>query len=374
MKTLTPIRVVAIIEAATVTGPAKNLIAFASKAPPEAQLSLVTYVRGRLDRPGPFVEAARAAGVEVDLVEEKGRFDRAAMARLREVVAARKPDLVQTHNVKSHFLFKMAGLPRDYRWIGFHHGYTLPDLKQRLYDQLDRWTLPSTRLLITVCKPFAEDMLRIGVPAERIRVLHNSVTVPETPDAAVVGELRRSLGVGDGEQLVLVVGRLSFEKGHADLLRAFVQCPRSARLLVLGDGPERSRLEAQAVALGVKDRVIFAGHVGNVRPYYFASDVLALPSHTEGSPNVVLEAMAMGLPVVAAAVGGVPEIVSHEETGLMAPARDPEAFGKMLNRMLSDPGGAQKMAARGLELVRSSFTPEEYRRKLLEIYRSVLAY
>lgn len=354
------------------TGPAKNLIAFASNAMPEARLSLVTYVRGPAFQPGSFAEAARTAGLEVDLIHEKGSFDRTAIARLREILASHQPDIAQTHNVKSHFLFKLAGLHKQYRWIGFHHGYTLPDFKQKLYDQLDRWTLPSTRLLVTVCKPFAGEMTRVGVRESKIRILHNSIVVPPAPPREESAELRRQLGASEADQLVLVVGRLSFEKGHADLLQAFVQCPPRARLLLLGDGPERANLEAQAASLGIKDRVIFAGHVTNARPYYFASDVLALPSHSEGSPNVVLEAMAMSLPVVAAAVGGVPEIVTHQETGLLAPARNPQAFGEALCQALTEPGAAKRMAARALELIRSSFTPEEYRRKMIGFYRSVL--
>lgn len=361
----------AVIEAATVTGPAKNLIAFASRAQPDAHLSLVTYVRGRPESPGPFVEAARKAGLEVDLVEEQGRFDRAAMGRLASVIDKHKPDVVQTHNVKSHFLFKLAGLHRRYAWIGFHHGYTLPDFKQRLYDQLDRWTLPSARLLVTVCKPFADEMMRIGVRGDRIRVLHNSIVVPTEPAASETAELRRSLGVAESEPLVLVVGRLSAEKGHADLLNAVAGARLKARLLFLGDGPERERLEQQASSLGIRDQVIFAGHVSNVRPYYFASNLLALPSHSEGSPNVVLEAMAMKLPVVATAVGGVPEILRHEESGLMAPARNPAAFGKSLAAALADPSQARRRAARAFEIVSTQFTPDEYRRKLIEIYRSV---
>jgi glycosyltransferase involved in cell wall biosynthesis len=361
--------VVAIIEAATVTGPAKNLIQFARAAAPDVRISLVTYTRS--GEPGPFAEAARAAGIEVDLVRERGRFDRSAIPQLRRILEQRRPDIVQTHNVKSNFLFRLAGFHRPYRWLGFHHGYTMPDFKQRLYDQLDRWSLRAVRRMITVCEPFADELVRAGVPRGRIHVLHNSVAPADPPDAAETAALRAKLGEGP---LILVVGRLSKEKGHADLLEAFARYDGPGRLVLLGGGHERQRLGEQAATLGVADRVNFVGHVANVKPYYFAADLLALPSHSEGSPNVVLEAMATGLPIVATAVGGVPEILTSGETGLVVPPRNPEAFAAAMRQSLTDRAAARRMAEAAREKARREFTPEQYRQRLIAIYRELMAY
>lgn len=371
------IRVVAIIEAATVTGPAKNLIQFARTAAPEVRMSVVTYVRG--EQAGAFAEAARAAGVEVDLVRERGRFDRAAMDQLREILARRQPDIVQTHNVKSNFLFRAAGLHNRYRWLGFHHGYTMPDWKQQVYDQLDRWSLRAVRRMVTVCAPFADELVRAGVGRERIRVLHNSVAVTVAPEPAETAALREQLGIGEDERLILVVGRLSKEKGHSDLFHAFARYlamadARPARLLLLGDGHERQRLREQAESLGIARHVIFGGHVANVKPYYFAADLLALPSHSEGSPNVVLEAMAANLPVVATAVGGVPEILTNGETGLVVKAADPGAFSQAMHRALTDREAARRMARAALALVSREFRPEQYRQRLIDVYRELMAH
>ena len=170
--------------------------------------------------PNAFVAAARAQGVEVDVISERFRFDPRAIAQLRRIVARRKPDIVQTHMVKSHFLTKLSGIGRKYPWVAYHHGYTTTDLKMRGYNQLNRWSLPSAARVITVCGPFAEVLSHAGVSRDRIVVCHNSITAPIriTEDSKRV--LKEGLKIANGERVLLSVGRLSREKGHRDLVNA----------------------------------------------------------------------------------------------------------------------------------------------------------
>src|SRR5437879_1127231 len=141
------IRVMSVMEAGFVTGPAKNLIEFArcARTPdedlPAVEFSVVAYQRGREESRNPFVEAARSAGIPVDIVHERGRFDPSILPQLRAIIAVRRPHIIQTHNVKSHFLMRVSGLCRTHCWIAFHHGYTTTDFKMRCYNQLDRWSL-----------------------------------------------------------------------------------------------------------------------------------------------------------------------------------------------------------------------------------------
>ena len=152
---------------------------------------------------------------------------------------------------------------------------------------------------------------------------------------------RASLSIADDERVVLAAGRLSREKGHIDLVAALDHLRHTTpeikvRLIIVGDGPERQRLERASHSLGVSERVAFAGQVNNIDVYYAMADMLALPSHSEGSPNVLLEAMAAGVPVVATEVGGVPEIVTHDESALLVSQRDPHAMAAAIGRVLTD--------------------------------------
>jgi glycosyltransferase involved in cell wall biosynthesis len=190
--------------------------------------------------------------------------------------------------------------------------------------------------------------------------------------------LRRKLGIFEDERMILAVGRLSKEKAQIDLLRAFEKLSHThsefkARLVVVGDGPERANLEATAASLGIAARVIFTGQVKNVEVYYAAADVLVNPSHSEGSPYVLLEAMAAGLPIVATAVGGVPEMIENNETALLVPASDPQAMAEAIARLLNDEKLAGQLAENASELVSSRLSPEAYVRSLAEVYRSVIS-
>ena len=391
------IRLLSIMEATTVTGPAKNLLnfcrlasssAFCADELPRVEVSVVTFHRttegserdgtpNHGAAPNQFVAAARAAGLEVDVIYERHRFDRRVIPQLRSVVERRAPDIVQTHMVKSHFLAGLAGLGRVRPWVAFHHGYTATDRKMHVYNQLDRWSLPRAARVITVCGPFAEQLEHLGVAPERIRVRHNSITAPAPVSEAERLALRKSLGVAEGERMVLAVGRLSREKGHVDLVRALAAMRRLApalalKLVLVGEGPERARVAAEAHASGLAERVIFAGQTNEVRHFYAAAEVLALPSHSEGSPNVLLEAMAAGLPVVATRVGGVPEIATDGENALIVPPRNTAALASALTRLLTDPALASRLGTSAQSLVITRFSPEAYARSLVNIYRDLL--
>jgi glycosyltransferase involved in cell wall biosynthesis len=146
----------------------------------------------------------------------------------------------------------------------------------------------------------------------------------------------------------------------------------SARLVIVGDGPERGRLEEQAARLGVAAQTLFSGHQSDVRPYYGAADLFVLPSHTEGSPNALLEAMAAGVPSVATRVGGVPEIAPGEETALVVERANPERFAAAVDRLLGDPELARRMGEAARERVTRLHTLDEYGARLTGIYRSLL--
>ncbi len=373
------------MEASWVVGPAKNLLEFAGRArqPEEGrrtvELSIITFVRGNGDNA--FIDAARKLGIEITAIHERRRFDTGVFDVLKKTIAKTGPDILQSHNVKSHFFVRLLGLHRSLPWVAFNHGYTATDFKDKLYNQFDRWSLRGARLVIAVCRPFALRLERYGVDPARIRIQHNSVRAfsPQPPDAAC--ELRRAMGL-EGCAVALAVGRLSYEKGHRDLLESvrllktakkFADLP-PYRFVIVGDGPERAALTRSAGDLGVSEEVIFAGHQSDVRPYYQMADLLVLPSHTEGSPNVVLEAMAAGLPVAATEVGGVPEIVEPDGSGLIFPPRRPDKMAEAIVTLLRDPVRRKQLGERGSEIARTRFSPEQYCRSLIQFYEQALLF
>jgi glycosyltransferase involved in cell wall biosynthesis len=378
--TQSPIRVLTLIENATVTGPARNVIDYGAMMAhgegdlPAVEVTIVTYQRG--PEPSALAVAAKAAGLSVATVAERRRWDTSVLSQLRQTIAAVNPDILETRNVKSHFMVRLLKLQRQYPWVAWNHGYTETSRLDRMYTRLDRWSLTGAYRVVTVCQPFADKIVSFGVPRERITILHNAVKPFVAPSAEEVQRVRRELGISE-EAVILLVGRLSHEKGHADLIRvaaalaAMPGAPRF-RVVIVGDGPERENLIKLATQLGVTDRVTLAGFQRNTAPYYGMATVVAVPSHSEGSPNVVLEAMAAALPIVANRVGGVPEILEEGVTGLMVEPRNPGAMTKALLRLLSDADLRSRLGAAAKAQAASAHTPEAYRRALVGFYQETL--
>lgn len=384
-----PLKILSVVEATTINAVAKNVLEFYRSARelnqesvdfPTIEGSVATFERQRDDNQSSneFVTAARNCELEVDMIPERRRFDLSVIPALRSVVEQRKPDVIVTHSVKSHFLLWRSGLWRKFPWVAFHHGYTTTDRKMRVYNRLDRWSFPKADRLITVCHAFAQELANsTGVPIENISVQHNSIRPQQPASAADADALRTRLGIETGERIVLSVGRLSREKAHADLITAFKSLRETnpeikCKLIIVGDGPERARLETAAASHAIQKYAIFTGQMADVQPFYAAADALVLPSHSEGSPNVLLEAMAAGLPIVATAVGGVPEIVEDNETALLVPANDPPSLAVAVIRLLTDKELAARLATNASALVASRYSPEKYFRSLVEICREVV--
>ena len=111
----------------------------------------------------------------MEVIPEKRALDLSVLRKMRILLEKHQPDIVQTHNVKSHFFACLLGVPQRYPWIAFHHGYTRTDLKDVLHNQFNRWSLCQARRVVTVCQAFAADLEKVGVTGERILVRHNMV-------------------------------------------------------------------------------------------------------------------------------------------------------------------------------------------------------
>ncbi len=165
-----------------------------------------------------------------------------------------------------------------------------------------------------------------------------------------------------------IVGRLTAVKGHADLFRALSQTPRSVVLKVFGTGPDEPELRRLAAQLGVDDRVEFKGFVNAIYPELASLDLLAMPSLHEGLPYTLLEAMSLGVPVVATRVGGLPEALDDGVTGVLVPARDPGLFACAIRELQADPARRIAMAERAQDAVATLFHVDHMVGQYMEVY------
>ena len=318
--------------------------------------------------PGPLREATERSGARYVPLRHVRRalhplHDLRGLLELYRLCRRVRPQLVHANSSKAGVLgrlaARLAGVPvRVFTVHGWafkaHHG-----LASRLYLWADRAMRPLTTAVVCV----AEGERRIGIArrtcaADRTVVIPNAVA--EAPAAALRGE----------PPVVVSVGRLKQPKDFSTLARALAQLDVPYRALVAGDGPDRPALEAEVAALGV--RLGLPGERDDIPGLLASADVFVLSSRSEGMPLSILEAMAAGLPVVASAVGGVPELVLDGETGLLVPPGDPAALAAGLRRLLEDPARRRRGVA-GRERAQREFGLERFRREHVELYERLLA-
>jgi len=283
-----------------------------------------------------------------------------------------------THGAKTHFLVRAGGLHRNAAWVASHHGYTATSLTWRLYDQLDRWSLRGADSVIAACEAFAVDLnLRLGIAKGRLSVQRSPIAAGSSPAVrAKKVSIRAELGLPAGARIVLSVGRLSKEKAQADLIRAMLEvkrrCDVPVALVIVGDGPEEQRLKQVASRLGIADRVHLVGYRDDVSPYYEAADVFALSSYNEGSPNVLLEAMDAGVPIVATAVGGVGEMIRHGEQGWLVRSGEIEELAGGIVALLTNPQLSEALRS-GARRSLAAYAPAVYYAGIRSVFESALA-
>ncbi|HHY39275.1 MAG TPA: glycosyltransferase [Clostridia bacterium] len=232
--------------------------------------------------------------------------------------------------------------------------------------------------VIAVSKAAAENLVRCGVIPSKITVIENGVAVPHlaVPPVNALNDSAGNENTKERPLTVGTVGRLSPEKGHSVFVRAAAiirdRFP-SCRFLIVGDGPLKGQLQSLAMDLGLEKEIEFLGYHRDVLPYLQSMDVFALPSYTEAMPFSLLEAMALGLPVVASEVGGVPEVVKDGENGFLVEPGNEEDLSDKIIRLLESPHVRQAMGQAGRETIKSRFNVEIMARRVAELYRSVLA-
>jgi glycosyltransferase involved in cell wall biosynthesis len=227
--------------------------------------------------------------------------------------------------------------------------------------------------------PATEQYLRqtLGLPAAKVAMILNGVPEPSPPASGDVAAVRATLALAPDSFVIGCVGRLyDAHKRFSDAIRALPAIRASgidARLLIVGEGPDQVMLEDLARTSGVEQHVVFAGYQGDTRAYFAALDLLLHPPSTEAFGLVLAEAMFMGLPVVATAVGGIPSVVADGETGLLVPPARPEAIAEAVLTLARDPSRLRQMGEAGYQRAKARFGAERYARDIDALYRDVLA-
>ena len=322
---------------------------------------------------GPFVARAREQGFAVEAVDVGRTYRLDGALRLARLLRRERVDVLHTHTLAAaNALARVAGRLAGVAVVShLHIANHFRPATRAVVAGLDNTTARLAAALVAVSEDTRRAYEEQGYP-HRIRVVYNGVAAA-TADA---NGLREELSIPADASLVAEVGRLCDVKGQRELIDAVARVPGARVVLVGADleqgGAYERALRDRADALGVSDRVVFAGYRDDAARIVAAADVLALPSWTEGLPLVVLEAMALGRPVVATAVGGTPELVADGETGLLVPPRDVPALAAALQRVLDDASLRRRLGDEGRRRVAERFSAEAMTRDVLALYDEVV--
>lgn len=384
-----PLRVLIFVEGGAAGGVGKTILKFCdtiasalvTDEKPPISVSLATFNRLSNNRTiaqmNNFVEAARRRALHVHILTERFRMDPNLFRLVKKLLREVEPDIIHTNSVKSHFLVNIGKSGTSIPWVAFHHGYTNTDIKMMLYNQLDRWSLRSADRVITVCGPFGARLLSAGILVERLRYVRNCGDLMRRASPDEIAQLRKRFKIAPETKMILTIGRLSREKGHRDLLHAVghVRGSRPSldfKALLVGFGPEEEHLRAEVKRLNLNSHVIVACNEPDVAPFFASADVFVLPSHSEGSPHVLFEAMASEVPIVATCVGGIPELLKDGETGVFARPKDYESLAASIIKVLEDKKLANRLAQNALQLMIQRFSPATSASQLLGVYRELI--
>jgi glycosyltransferase involved in cell wall biosynthesis len=308
-------------------------------------------------------------------VPDRGPWDWRVITRMLEICRRERVVIWHGHDYKSNLLGLFLRPFWPMRLVTTVHGWVKQTHRTPLYYRIDRLCLPHYEQVICVSEDLHKRCLACGVPDGRCVLIENAIETQEFSRSVSVEQAKGRLGIPAHRLVVGAVGRLSAEKGLDLLIRAVDQLLDRGfdlELLIAGDGDEFARLEGLIAVLGRRDRIRLLGYRSDTVALYQAMDIFALSSYREGLPNVILEAMALGVPVVATAVAGIPRLVRDGETGLLVRPGEVGELTQALARLLGDAELRATLARNGRRAVKEGYSFEARMRKIRAIYDQLL--
>lgn len=316
-------------------------------------------------------QRARAKQATLLSIPDRGPWDWRVVTRMLETCKREGVHIWHGHDYKSNLLGLILRTRWPMRLVTTVHGWGERTRRTPLYYAIDRLCLPRYERVFCVSHVLHADCLAAGVAPECCLLVENGVDAEEFTRTLDTAEAKRRIGFDPGRLLVGAVGRLSEEKGFDVLIRAAATC-LDVDFVIAGEGPHRPTLEALIGELGLGGRVRLLGYHDDTLAFYQALDLFVLSSRREGLPNVVLEAMAVGVPVVATRVGGVPRLAEDGRTGLLVEPGSVDELARAVARLLEDPALRARLGAEARRTVESRFSLQTRMETIRMVYDNLL--
>lgn len=319
---------------------------------------------------------ARAWNAPLLSVPDRGPWDWRVASQLLEICRRERVDIWHGHDYKSNVLGLALRRMWPMRLVTTVHGWGVKDSRRaNWYYRIDRLCLRHYESVICVSEDLHEECLSAGVPRSRCVCIPNAINTDDYSRTRSREGAKERLGIGPERLVIGSVGRLSGEKAFDLLIRAtdqLVKAGLDVELIIVGEGEQRHPLQNLIAELRREDRIHLLGYQSDPTAAYEAMDVFALCSLSEGLPNVVLEAMAMQVPVVATRVGGIPRLVRDGDNGVLIEPADLGQLTAALQDVLRLPELRRRLEANGRRTVTASFNFQARMKRLRDLYDVLL--
>jgi glycosyltransferase involved in cell wall biosynthesis len=324
----------------------------------------------------PVADDIRALGIPVHELGMRHKWRLDGFWRLYVLLRRERPAILHTFlfhaNIPGRVIGRLVGVPADRAGPIVISGERTMGMESRWRYRLNRLTQGLADRVVCVSQQVADFVMNeVGVPGDKIVVIPNGVDLDPTESLPDKQAARERLKLPADGALVGTVARLDPVK-RLDVFLEALALLDDIRAIIVGYGPEERRLKAMADRLGIADRVLFAGHQRDVRPWLAALDVFVLCSDWEGMSNALLEAMAARLPVVATSTGGTPDVVVDGVTGSLVPPGDPYSLAQAIRRLLLDPDLRAQMGRAGRRRVEERFSIRQMVERTQVLYETLL--
>ncbi len=361
-------------------GPDKTILLSASLHDRSRVSPVVAYIRDVRDREFTITQKARELGLTYHEIPERGKFDPSVLLALRKLIIEHDINLIHPHDYKSDlfcYLVSRSLRKKSLTLISTAHNWAMMGFRGELYRRLDLLIMRYFDHLIAVSDATKSAMVNAGLPSEKITVIHNAIdTTVWAPRAT--NTFRSEFGLEGVFPLIGYVGRITEEKDLRTWLRVAANIAQQypeARFVIVGDGASPRlycELQEWAAVLKIADRVVFTGYRQDLQNIYAALDVFFMTSCREGLSNSILEAMAMGVPVVATNAGGTAELIENGTSGYLLPVGDSMGMTETLMKLLGDPRLRTQMAMAARKRVEERFSFQLRLRRIEALYEQLV--
>lgn len=323
-----------------------------------------------------LIEEAEREGIRTEIIELSFNFDLSCIFKLTKLLNKYNINILHCHDYKTNFIGFLASKFKEVKLVTTLHGWRRGDIREKIYEYLDSILIRNFDKIIVIFEENKKKLLEKGYAKNRIAVIHNGIDLNYfSEEKSIIGH-KRKFGIREGNHVIGTIGRLSIEKGQRYFIEAMPQILKSLpniTFLIVGDGPLKKSLEILIYSLGLKENVILYGYCKRkeLRSVYSIIDIFVSPSLAETISIGIMEAMAMGLPVIATNVGGTPLLIKHNETGYLIPPADREAIEKAVIELLKDRDKSAALAKNGQDFVKRMFSIDMMVKQTEKTYKSL---